>query len=44
MTAKPPLPDIERRTTYTPAASTGPFNVGFDLYGDSTDYANWIEV
>lgn len=40
----PTLPDTARLTTYTPSASTGPFSVGFDVYGDGTDYANWIEV
>lgn len=40
----PALPDAERRTSYAPTASTGPFNVGFALYGDSTDFGNWIEV
>lgn len=41
----PAEPDTERRTRYTGvSASTGPFNVGFDLYGDSTDYAQWVEV
>lgn len=39
----PPLPDAERRTTYA-AAGIGPYNVGFALYGDSTDYQNWIQV
>ncbi|MEH2468844.1 hypothetical protein V1281_001900 [Nitrobacteraceae bacterium AZCC 2161] len=40
----PTLPDTQRLTTYTPAASTGPFDVGFDLYGDATDYGDWMEV
>lgn len=40
----PALPDTARITTYTPTASTGPFDVGFQLYGDSTDYGNWVEV
>jgi hypothetical protein len=44
VTAIPGEPDAERRTHYTPSASTGPFSVGFDLYGDGTDYANWVEV
>lgn len=41
----PALPDTERRTTY------GPLNPGicacavnFALYGDGTDYQNWVEV
>ncbi len=42
--AIPAEPDTERRTRYTISASTGPLAVGFDLYGDGTDYANWIEV
>ncbi|WBL82298.1 hypothetical protein I3J27_18370 [Bradyrhizobium xenonodulans] len=40
----PALPDTERRTSYSITASTCACNVGFALYGDSTDYANWIEV
>lgn len=40
----PALPDTERRTTYSITAGTGPYNVGFQLYGDGTDYGNWIEV
>jgi hypothetical protein len=47
MTAPPPvpaLPDTERRTTYSITAQTGPFAVNFAIYGDSTDFANWIEV
>lgn len=40
----PALPDTERVTIYTLTAQTGPFAVGFQLYGDSTDYANWLEV
>lgn len=43
-TAIPGEPDVERRTRYTAAAQTGPFAVGFDIYGDSTDYQNWVEV
>lgn len=42
--AIPPLPDTERRTRYAPVASTGPFNINFGLYGDGTDYQNWVEV
>jgi len=39
------LPDTDRFTTYTLVSpTTGPLNVGFQIYGDSTDYANWIEV
>lgn len=40
----PALPDTERRTSYTISNSTCACAVGFQLYGDSTDYANWIEV
>jgi hypothetical protein len=40
----PALPDTERRTSYSISASTCACNVGFALYGDSTDYSNWIEV
>jgi hypothetical protein len=40
----PALPDTERRTTYSITASTCGCAVGFALYGDSTDYTNWIEV
>lgn len=40
----PALPDTERRTEYSISASTGPLNVNFQIYGDSTDFANWVEV
>lgn len=40
----PALPDTARLTTYSPSASTGPFNVNFAIFGDSTDYGNWVEV
>jgi len=41
----PSLPDTERRTRYSGLSSNvGPFSVGFDLYGSSTDYAQWVEV
>jgi hypothetical protein len=40
----PALPDTSRITTYTPTASVGPFNLNFDVYGDGTDYGNWVEV
>jgi hypothetical protein len=40
----PALPDTERRTQYSITASTGPLNVGFALYGDSTDFVDWIQV
>jgi hypothetical protein len=44
MTAIPTLPDTERRTRSTIAVSTGPINVSFDIYGNGTDYAQWLEV
>jgi len=40
----PALPDTERRTSYVISASTCACAVGFQLYGDSTDYTNWVEV
>lgn len=40
----PALPDTERRTSYSLSASTCACSVGFALYGDSTDYQNWLEV
>jgi len=47
MPAPPPvpaLPDTERRVAYTLSASTGPMAVTFALYGDGTDYQNWVQV
>ena len=40
----PALPDAERRTSYTISSSTCACSVGFALYGDSTDFQNWVEV
>ncbi|BEV44426.1 hypothetical protein [Afipia carboxidovorans] len=40
----PSLPDLERRTSYPIANASGPFDVGFDLYGSGTDYDAWLEV
>jgi|GEM_PF-2404914 len=40
----PALPDTERRVAYSISTSTCGCAVSFQLYGDSTDYANWIEV
>jgi len=40
----PALPDSERRTSYTISGTTCACAVNFALYGDSTDFANWIEV
>ena len=47
MTAAPPIPgepDTERRTRYSGVTSTGPFNVGFDLYADGADFQDWAQV
>lgn len=40
----PPLPDTPRASTYAPVNASGPFNVGFAIYGDSSDYTAWILV
>lgn len=40
----PTLPDTQRLTTYSISASTCACSVNFALYGDSTDYANWLQV
>src|SRR5947207_13762587 len=40
----PALPDAERRTSYVISSSTCACAVNFALFGDSTDYTNWIEV
>jgi hypothetical protein len=40
----PALPDTERRTTYSISGTTCACAVGFQLFGDSTDYVNWLEV
>ena len=40
----PALPDAERRTSYSITSSTCACNVNFALYGDGTDYQNWVEV
>lgn len=40
----PALPDTERRTSYSITSSTCACAVNFAIYGDSTDYSNWIEV
>jgi hypothetical protein len=42
--AVPALPDTERRTSYSISASTCACAVNFALYGDSTDFQNWVEV
>lgn len=40
----PALPDTERRTSYSISASVCGCAIGFQLYGDSTDVANWLRV
>jgi hypothetical protein len=40
----PALPDAERRTTYSLSSATCACAVGFQLYGDGTDVANWLTV
>jgi hypothetical protein len=40
----PALPDSERRTSYTITGTTCACAVGFQIYGDGTDFANWIDV
>jgi hypothetical protein len=40
----PGLPDAERRTSYSITASTCACAVNMALYGDSTDFQNWVEV
>lgn len=40
----PALPDTERRTSYSISATTCACNVGFQLYGDSTDVDAWVSV
>lgn len=40
----PALPDAERRTQAVLTASAGPVSVNFALYGDGTDYQNWVKV
>lgn len=40
----PALPDTERRTSYSIGGTTCACAVNFALYGDSTDYQNWVEV
>jgi hypothetical protein len=42
--AVPALPDAQRATSYSITASTCACAVGFALYGDGTDYDNWIQV
>lgn len=42
--AVPALPDTERRTSYTISGTTCACNVNFALYGDSTDYQDWVDV
>ena len=40
----PALPDTERRTSYSISGTNCSCSVNFALYGDSTDYQNWVEV
>ena len=40
----PALPDTERRTSYSISGTTCICAVNFQLYGDSTDVDNWVEV
>lgn len=40
----PALPDQARSTSYSISGSTCACAVNFALYGDSTDYQNWVEV
>jgi hypothetical protein len=40
----PALPDSERRTAYTITASQCNCAVNFQLFGDSNDFQNWVEV
>lgn len=40
----PALPDTERRTSYSISGTNCACSVGFAIYGDGTDYANWLEV
>ena len=40
----PALPDAERRTSYSITASACSCSVGFQLFGDTTDFSNWVEV
>lgn len=40
----PALPDTERRTSYSISGTNCTCAVGFQLYADSSDIANWLEV
>lgn len=40
----PALPDTARLTSYAITSSTCACSVGFALYGDGTDYTNWVQV
>jgi hypothetical protein len=40
----PALPDSERRTSYSIAATQCSCAVNFQLFGDSNDFQNWVEV
>ena len=40
----PALPDAERRTSYSISGTTCSCAVNFQLFGDSNDFASWVEV
>jgi hypothetical protein len=42
--AVPALPDAERRTSYSITATNCSCAVNMALFGDGTDFANWVEV
>lgn len=47
MAAPPPVPALpvsSRSTSYSISAATGPYDVGFHLYGTGTNYGEWIAV
>jgi len=44
MTAIPALPDSERRTTAVIADSVGPITIDFAIYGNGTDFSDWVAV
>lgn len=40
----PALPDTERRQSYSISGTTCACAINFQLYGDGTDFSNWVEV
>jgi hypothetical protein len=40
----PALPDTQRLTAYTISGSTCACAVNFAIYGDGTDFGNWVEI